>query len=83
MNEGVKVDPIKMAAIWDWKAPPGKRGIQELMGLYNSYPRFIKGFSHTAKQVYDRIMKDVKWEWGDNEQKTFDELRRKLCSTPV
>jgi len=27
-NEGVKVDPIKTAAIWDWKAPTNKKGIQ-------------------------------------------------------
>jgi len=27
--------------------------------------------------------KDVKWEWGNKEQAAFDELRQKLCSTPV
>jgi len=25
----------------------------------------------------------VVWEWGDKEQNAFDELRQKLCSTPV
>jgi len=82
-NEGVKVDPIKTAAIWDWKRPTNKRGIQEFMGFCNFYRRFIEGFSRTAKPLYDRTKKDVKWEWGDKEQTAFHELRQKLCSTPV
>jgi len=61
-NEGVKVDPIKTAAIWDWKAPTNKKGIQELMGFCNFYRRFINGFSRTAKPLYDRTKKDVAWE---------------------
>jgi len=82
-NEGVKVDPIKTAAIWDWKAPTNKKGIQEFMGFCNFYRRFINGFSRTAKPLYDRTKKDVTWEWGNKEQAAFDELRHELCSTPV
>jgi len=82
-NEGVKVDPIKIAAIWDWKAPTNKKGIQEFRGFCNFYRRFINGFSRTAKPLYDRTKKDVTWEWGNKEQNAFDELRQKLCSTPV
>jgi len=73
-NEGVKVDPIKTAAIWDWKPPTNKKGIQEFMGFCNFYRRFIEGFSRTAKSLYDRTKKNVKWEWGDKEQAAFDEL---------
>jgi len=82
-NEGVKVDPIKTAAIWDWKEPTNKKGIQEFMGFCNFYRGFINGFSRTAKPLYDRAKKDVVWEWGNKEQTAFDELRQKLCSTPV
>jgi len=82
-NEGVKVDPIKTAAIWDWKAPTNKKGIQEFMGVCNFYRRFINGFSRTAKPLYDQTKKDVVWEWGNKEPTAFDELRQKLCSTPV
>jgi len=82
-NEGVKVDPIKTAAIWDWKPPTNQKGIQEYMGFCNFYRRFIKGFSRTAKPLYDRTKKEFQWEWGDKEQKACDELRQKLCSTPV
>jgi len=32
-NEGVKGDPIKTAAIWHWKPPGNKKGIQEFIGF--------------------------------------------------
>jgi len=82
-NEGVKVDPINTAAIWDWKAPNNEKGIQEFRGFCNFDRRFINGFSRTAKPLYDRTKKDVIWEWGNKEQSAFNELRQKLCSTPV
>ena len=53
------------------------------MGFCNFYRRFIEGFSRAAKPLYDKTKKDVKWEWGNKEQGAFDELRQKLCSTPV
>jgi len=53
------------------------------MGFCTFYRRFIEGFSRTAKPLYHRTKKDVKWEWGDKEQPALDQLRRKLCSIPV
>ena len=40
-NEGVNVDRLKTAAIWDWKAPTNKTGIQGFIGFCNFYRRFI------------------------------------------
>jgi len=82
-NEGGKVYPIKTAAIWDSKAPTNKKGIQEFMGFCNFYRRFINGFRRTPKPRYDRTKRDVIWGWGNKEQTAFNELRQKLCSTPV
>jgi len=82
-NEGVKVDPAKTAAIWDWNATTSKKEIQEFMGFCNFYRRFIEGFSRTAKPLYDRTKKETPWECGDKVQIPFDELRQKQCSTPV
>ena len=81
--EGVKVDPIKTSAIWEWKPPTSIKGIQEFMEFCNFYRRFIEGFSRTAKPLYDRTKKGIKWEWGNQEEVAFDELRKKLCMTPV
>ena len=84
-EEGIKVDAVKTQAIWDWTATKTKKEIQCFLGFCNFYRRFIEGFSRTAKPLYDRTQKkyDGKWEWWEKEQQAFDELRRKLTTTPV
>jgi len=84
-QEGVKTDPVKTQAIWDWTAPKKIKEIQGFLGFCNFYRRFIEGFSRTAKPLYARTKKECigNWEWGDKEQEAFDELRTKLTTAPV
>jgi len=84
-QEGVKRDPVKTQAIWDWTTPKKIKEIQCFLGFCNFYPRFIEGFSRTAKPLYARTKKECigNWEWGDKEQQAFDELRTKLTTAPV
>jgi len=84
-QEGVKTDPVKTQAIWDWTTPKKIKEIQCFLGFCNFYRRFIEGFSRTARPLYAKTKKECigKWEWGDKEQQAFDELRTKLTTAPV
>jgi len=84
-QEGVKIDPVKTQAIWDWTIPKKIKEIQCFLGFCNFYRRFIEGFSMTAKPLYAKTKKECigNWEWGDKEQQAFDELRTKLTTAPV
>ena len=84
-REGIKTDPVKTQAIWDWKTPKNKTDIPSFLGFCNFYRWFIEGFSRTAKPLYDRTPKkyDSKWELTDKEHYAFDELRRKLTMVAV
>jgi len=50
-QEGVKTDPVKTQAIWDWTTPKKIKEIQGFLGFCNFYRRFIEGFSRTARRV--------------------------------
>ena len=67
-EEGIKADPVKTQAIWEWTTPKSKKDIQSFLGFCNFYRQFIEGFSRTAKPQYQRTEKkyDNNWEWGDN-----------------
>jgi len=84
-QEGVKTDPVKTQAIWDWMTPKEIKEIQGFLGFCNFYRRFIEGFSRTAKPRYAKTKKECigNWEWGDKEQQALDELRTKLTTAPV
>jgi len=84
-QEGVKTDPVKTEAIWDWTTPKKIKEIQCFLGFCNFYRRFIEGFSRTDKPLYAKKKKEGigNWEWGDKEHQAFDELRAKVTTTPV
>jgi len=56
-QEGVKTDPVKRQAIWDWTIPKKIKEIQYFLGFCNFYRRFIKGFHRTAKRRYAKTKK--------------------------
>jgi len=80
-TEGIKVDPIKTATIWEWAKPTKVKEIQRFTGFCNFYRRFIEEFSRKARPLYQLTRKDKKWEWGKKEDEAFDEIRTHLTST--
>jgi len=69
-QEGVKTDPVKTQAIWDWTAPKKIKQIQCFLGFCNFYRRFMEGFSRTAKPLYAGTNKGMHWQLGMERQRT-------------
>ena len=53
------------------------------MGLTRYYKRFIEDFSQLATPMTRLTRKEVKFEWNDSYEKVFQELKRRLTSTPI
>ncbi|XP_016743196.1 uncharacterized protein [Gossypium hirsutum] len=53
------------------------------LGLAGYYRRFVKGFSIIATQLTKLLMKDVKFEWSEKCQTSFDQLKTLLTEAPV
>jgi len=62
-QEGVKTDPVRTQAIWDWTTPNKIREIQCFLGFYDFFQRFIQGFSRTAKPLYAKTRKKCISNW--------------------
>jgi hypothetical protein len=62
----VEMDPVKIAGVADWPTPSNKKEVQSFafVGFINFYRRFIPGFSHHARALFDLTMKDVRFIWG-------------------
>jgi ribonuclease HI len=82
-QEGLVVDPKKVAAILDWKAPKDARGIKSFIGMASYYRRFIEGFSKIAKPMTALLAKKVEFKWTPACQKSFETLKEKLTKAPV
>jgi hypothetical protein len=55
------MDPVKIAGVVDWLTPSNKKEVQSFISFVNFYRRFIPGFSHHARTLFDLTMKDVRF----------------------
>ncbi|KAG8491003.1 hypothetical protein CXB51_014135 [Gossypium anomalum] len=80
---GIRVDPSKILAILDWKPPRNITKVRSFLGLAGYYRWFVKGFSMIATLMTKLLQKDVKSEWSEKCQKSFDQLKTYLTEAPV
>ena len=59
------------------------KDVRKFLGLANYYRRFIKDFARVARPINMLTRKDVKWQWGVEQQKVFDKLKRVFTTKPV
>ena len=81
--EGVSVDPQKIEAVVNWKSPKNVSEVRSFLGLARYYRKFVEGFSKIEAPLTKLTRKDVKYDWVDAFQQSFEELRGRLTSSPV
>ena len=76
------MDPQKIEAITNWKAPTSVKGVRSFLGFANFYRRFIQDFANTAAPL-TRLTRDVTWRWTQEEQEAFNKLKAVFISEPI
>ena len=59
------------------------KDVRKFLGLANYYRKFIKNFAQVARPINVLMRKDVKWQWKQEQQKAFDELKKIFTTRPV
>jgi hypothetical protein len=80
---GRPVDPSKVQDVLSWKAPTSVSEIRSFLGLAGYYQRFIEGFSKISKPMTELLEKDKQFEWTPACEPSFQELKKRLMTTPV
>jgi hypothetical protein len=65
------------------ETPTNVSEIRSFLGLAGYYRRFIEGFSKLAKPMTALLEKNTKFVWSDKCQANFEELKKRLTTTPV
>uniref|UniRef100_A0A8R7TTJ8 Reverse transcriptase domain-containing protein n=1 Tax=Triticum urartu TaxID=4572 RepID=A0A8R7TTJ8_TRIUA len=82
-GEGIAVDPTKVQYVTEWLAPTSVGEIRSFLGLAGYYRRFIEKFSKIAKPMTELLKKDTKFKWTEDCEASFQELKKRLVTTPV
>ncbi|GJV89934.1 putative reverse transcriptase domain-containing protein, partial [Tanacetum coccineum] len=82
-GNGTHVDPSKIEAVKNWKAPRTPSEVCSFLGLAGYYRRFIENFYKIAKSLTILTQKCKTFDWGKEHENAFQTLKDKLCNAPV
>ncbi|GKC56518.1 putative reverse transcriptase domain-containing protein [Tanacetum coccineum] len=74
-QNGIHVDPSKIEAVKNWKAPTTPSEIRSFLGLVGYYQCLIANFSKIAKPLTLLTQKNKKYEWGVEQEEAFQTLK--------
>ena len=82
-EERIRVDPRKIEVILEWKPPRSVTEVHSFLGLVSHYRRFVKRFSMTAASMIRLLQKNVRLEWCEKCQASFEKLKEFLTEALV
>nr|GEW65316.1 hypothetical protein [Tanacetum cinerariifolium] len=82
-GNGIHVDPSKIEAVKNWKAPRTPNKVRLFLGLAGYYRRFVENISKIAKSLTILTQKCKTFDWGEEQELAFQTLKDKLCNALV
>ena len=77
------MDPKKIEVVDKWKLPRNVTEVRSFLGVASYYKIFVKGFSMIVAPMTRLLQKNVKCEWSEKCQISFDKLKAFLTEAPV
>src|SRR6185312_15738015 len=81
--DGLRMQQEKLDSIAAWPAPTCLDDLRSFLGTAGYYRRFIRDFSRIALPLNHLTKKDTPYQWGEAQQRAFDELKAAMLSKPV
>ncbi|XP_048231598.1 uncharacterized mitochondrial protein AtMg00860-like [Ricinus communis] len=75
---GIQVDEDKVKTIKEWPTPKNVSDVRSFHGLASFYRRFVKDFSTLVVPLNELVKKNVKFYWGEQQEKAFNMLKDKV-----
>ena len=83
MTSGIKLQSEKIKAISEMELCKNHKGVTEFLGMIGYYRKFINRFADAARPMTKLTRKGIKFEWTDECQIGFDNLRTCFIEAPI
>jgi len=71
-GSGLRMDPEKAKSIVNWPRPTNKKEVQQILGLWNFYRRFIPGYAEIVSPITDLLKgTEIAFQWGKAHEAAF------------
>ena len=81
--DGIKTDPKKVQDMVDMQPCRNVKDVRTFVGMTQYYSKFIENFQEISAPIQKLMKKNVKFEWGPEQQTAFETLKQKLLSAPI
>ena len=82
-KDEITMDPNKVEAVVKWDRPTHVSEVRSFLGLAGYYRRFVEGFSDIATPLTQFTWKDVKFEWKEECEKSFQKLKWRFLNSSI
>jgi hypothetical protein len=79
----LQMHPGKLQGIADWSPPKTPMEVRSFLGLTGYYQYFVPNYSWIARPLLDLTKKTTPWHWGEPQMRAFEELKMRMCGSPV
>ena len=80
---GVRPDPQKVKAITKIPQPNNQTEVRRFLGMANQLSKFCPQLSEQVKPIRDLLSLKNEWLWSDQQQKSFEFIKKHLCTSPI
>ena len=82
-GNGVEVIPRKVENVLKIKKPENVKELSSFLGMVTYYGKFLKNLATAAEPLQKLKRREEKWQWDEDQEKSFNDLRTMLASTSV
>jgi len=82
-HRGIEANPDKCQAIIKMQNPRTVKEVQRLIGRVTALSRFMPKMAERMKPIINLLKKTARFQWDDNYEDVFKELKNFLASPPV
>ena len=82
-EDRIRIEKEKVQGVIEWPVPKNVKDVQKFLRLANYYKWFVKNFAKIVRLLYEMTRKENKWNWGERQQKAFEELKERFTTELV
>ena len=80
-SQGVSLSDQKTKALKEFKTPENASELHSFLGLIVYASQWVENLATIAEPLWSLTHKGVKWEWSENFQKIFDQIKESIIKT--